>query len=257
MNKRISEWIVGKNALMEALDSEQSLQKIYLADHLDSQILNEWIKRARKHKISVLKVPKYKLDKLCPANHQGILALINPIQFADTQDLVTKAFEEGINPIMVLLDGVTDVHNFGAIARSAEVLGVTGLIIGKKSSAPINHEAIKISSGALLRIPVCKETSLYHCVRNLKKMGLHVIGADEKASQAVYQSDLKKPLLLILGSEGEGISKELLTQVDENIRIPQMGKINSLNVSVAAGIVFYEIQRQQISKEREHHSNPF
>jgi len=245
MNKQNSEWITGKNGLLEGLESGQEIQKVYLGDYLETEVLRQLIKIVRKHKISVLTVPRTKLDKLCKSNHQGVLALISPIRFENPYDLASHAFESGVLPVMAMLDGVTDVHNFGAIARSAEVLGITGLIIGKRNSAPVNHEAIKISAGALLRIPICKETSLFHTLRNLKKMGFTVLAADERATLRPREADLKKPLVIIMGSEGEGISYELKSEADLSVSIPQAGKINSLNVSVAAGILFYEVMLQR------------
>lgn len=240
MKKQASEWIMGKNGLLEALSVGKELQKVYLGDYLEDQTQRELVKLVRKNKISVLTVPKTKLDKLCPGLHQGVLALINPINFLKVADVVSYLFESGVHPALAILDGITDVHNFGAIARSAEVLGIHALIIGKKQSAPINHEAIKASAGALLRISVCKENNLVHVVKDLKKMGIYICAASEKAEIQISETNLNQPIAFILGSEGEGISYDLISEADQLVKIPQMGKTNSLNVSVASGILFYE-----------------
>ncbi|MBK9271193.1 MAG: 23S rRNA (guanosine(2251)-2'-O)-methyltransferase RlmB [Saprospiraceae bacterium] len=246
MKKANSEWLIGKNALHEALAAGKELQKVYLGEYLESDTLRELIKQIRKHKIPVLTVPKAKLDKLCNAQHQGVLALINPIFFQKVHDVVIHLFESGENPALAILDGITDVHNFGAIARSAEILGIHALIIGKKQSAPINHEAIKSSAGALLRISVCRENNLVHVVKELKKMGIQIYAASEKAKLHVNKVKLNQPLAFILGSEGEGIDPLLLAEANELVKIPQIGHTNSLNVSVASGILFYERMTQNL-----------
>lgn len=240
MAKQNFDWLIGKNALQEAFAAGKILQKVYLGDYLDNQMLKELIKLSRQHKVSVLTVPRTKLDKLCKGNHQGVLAMISPIEFYKVEDLVQSAFESGQNPCFALLDGITDVHNFGAIARSAEVMGITGLIIGSRNSAPVNQEAIKVSAGALLRIPVCKINNPVHTLRELKKMGFVIVGADEKAKMHLQESDLNTSLVIVLGAEDLGISPEVKACLDFSVSIPQAGHINSLNVSVSAGIIFYQ-----------------
>ncbi|MDQ3141805.1 MAG: 23S rRNA (guanosine(2251)-2'-O)-methyltransferase RlmB [Bacteroidota bacterium] len=240
MKQHLKDWIIGKNALKEALNSEASLQKVFLQDSLEKEILYDLLKQSRKKKIPVLQVPKSKLDKMVGPNHQGVAALINPIQFIKIEDLVDKIFLEGHNPALLILDQITDVRNFGAIARSAEVFGLHGIIITQKNSAPINQEAIKASAGALLNIPICMEKSLHLTVKKLKNMGLQIIALSESATMSIREVDFQKALAFILGSEGEGIAEELLESADLEVSIPQRGKINSLNVSVAAGIVCYQ-----------------
>jgi 23S rRNA (guanosine2251-2'-O)-methyltransferase len=233
-------WIIGKNALKEAIATETPLQKVFLQENLEKETLYELLKLCRKHKISVVQVPKQKIDKLCPKQHQGVLGMINPIRFHDPQDLVSTIFEQGKSPCLLFLDGISDVRNFGAIARSAEVFGIDGIILTRKNSAAINEEAIKASAGALLNIPICQATNSVIVLKNLKRMGLSLISCTEKATQSLRKTELNIPVVFILGSEGVGISPELVEISDVHIAIPQSGQINSLNVSVAAGIICYE-----------------
>ncbi|MCC6816356.1 MAG: 23S rRNA (guanosine(2251)-2'-O)-methyltransferase RlmB [Saprospiraceae bacterium] len=234
-----SEWIPGKNALKEALAAGTLIQKVYLSETLERETLKELTDLCKKSGLSVISVPKFKLDKLSGIQHQGVLAHISPVEFYKALELADRKIEEGITPCFVVLDSITDVRNFGAIARSAEVFGIDGLIIGQKNSSPINQDAIKTSSGALLRIPICKETNLQHTLRELKKRGFRIIGADEKASSQITDMDMNQAIVFVMGSEGTGISKDLNHLIDVHVRIPQKGKINSLNVSVSAGIIFY------------------
>ncbi len=235
-----SEWIIGKNALKEAIAAGTQIQKVYLNENLEKETLHELIKLCRNFKISVLTTPKFKLDKLYKGQHQGVLALISPIDFYNACDLADKVFEDGKTPCFVMLDGVTDVRNFGAIVRSAEVFGISGIIIGVKNSAPVNQDAIKSSSGALLRIPVCKETNLVHTIKELRRRGFRIVGADEKAQSTLAETDMKQALVFVFGAEGDGMSRDVKALIDVFAKIPQHGNISSLNVSVSAGIFFYE-----------------
>jgi 23S rRNA (guanosine2251-2'-O)-methyltransferase len=246
MAKPNLDWIIGKNALREGIAAGVKIQKVFLQDSLERETFTELIKLCRKHKISVLEVPKFKLDKLYKSGHQGVLGLINPIDFISLNDLVDFIFSEGKNPGLLILDQITDVRNFGAIARSAEIFGIHGIIIGKKNSAPINQEAIKASAGALLSLPICQETNIINAVKLLKKMGIAICAVHEKANQHLNKSTLNIPIAFILGAEGEGISDELLAEADLSVSIPQVGTISSLNVSVAAGILCYEWRKQQL-----------
>lgn len=234
-----SDWIAGKNALREAIAAGTIIQKVYLSETLEKEALLELSELCKKNGLSVLTVPKYKLDKLSGIQHQGVLGHISPVEFYNSADLADLLFSEGKTPCFVMLDSITDVRNFGAIARSAEVFGIHGIIIGQKNSAPINQEAVKTSSGALLRIPICKENNLQHSIRELRKRGFKIIGADEKAASTIDEMDMDQALVIVLGSEGSGISKDINHLIDVHVKIPQKGKINSLNVSVSAGIIFY------------------
>ena len=236
--------ILGKNALKEAIAAEINIQKIFIADTLESEDTKWLLKLARSQKIPILRVPKFKLDKLSKQNHQGVIAFTSAIDFYQTSSVVDHVFSKGLNPCLCICDGITDVRNFGAIGRSAEIFGIHGLVIGQKNSAPINSESIKASAGALLTLPVCREKNLIHCIGQLKTMGLVILCASEKASKSIRELDLNKSVAFVLGSEGEGIHPEILNLADELFKIPQTGTIESLNVSVAAGIIFYEWMMQ-------------
>jgi 23S rRNA (guanosine2251-2'-O)-methyltransferase len=236
--------ILGKNALKEAIAAEINIQKIFISDGLETEDTKWLLKLARAHKIPILRVSKFKLDKLTKSNHQGVIAMTSAIDFYQTASLVDHIFSKGQNPCLCICDGITDVRNFGAIGRSAEVFGIHGLIIGQKNSAPINSESIKASSGALLSLPVCREKNLLATIRQLKSSGLVILCASEKATKTVREIDMNRSIAFVLGSEGTGVSPEILNQADELFKIPQKGNIESLNVSVAAGIIFYEWMMQ-------------
>jgi 23S rRNA (guanosine2251-2'-O)-methyltransferase len=243
MTKRGNWIIIGRHTVSEAIENGQSIDKV-MVDRLAS--FPEVIEKCKKAGIPVQKVPKEKLDKL-GTNHQGVAAFRSQVEYVDLEDLVPHLFDQGKVPLLMILDRVTDVGNFGSISRSAEVLGADGLIFPARESAQLNADAVKRSSGALLRLPLCRVKDLSSTVRFLKESGILIIAADEKGNKPIQEVDLLQPLAIIMGSEGEGVAPELLRHVDEIITIPQAGKMDSLNVSVAAGIILYETQRQRQS----------
>ncbi|HMW38811.1 MAG: 23S rRNA (guanosine(2251)-2'-O)-methyltransferase RlmB [Saprospiraceae bacterium] len=245
MEKENSDWIIGKNALREAIAAEKKIQKVYLSETLEKETLISLRNLCREADIPVLSVPKAKLDSLNRSQHQGVLALISPVELYRTSDLADQLNDRGLVPCLAVLDSVTDVRNFGAIARSAEVFGIHGIIIGTKNSAPVNQESIKSSAGALLRIPLCRENNLTQALRDLKLRGYRIIGAEERGECVPGDMDMNQPLVIVFGSEGEGISRELRSLIDVFVRIPQKGKVASLNVSVSAAILFYEWMKGQ------------
>ncbi|MBK7341565.1 MAG: 23S rRNA (guanosine(2251)-2'-O)-methyltransferase RlmB [Saprospiraceae bacterium] len=240
--------IIGKNALREAFAAGKSLQKVFLQDSLENESLTELLKLCRKNKVPVLQVPKSKLDRLTRSQHQGVVAMVKWVAFQDLQDVIDLAYQSGVDPCFLILDRITDVRNFGAIARSAEVFGINGLIIPKKDSAPINQEAIKASAGALLRLPVSQISESQHAVKTLQRNGFRVIACTEKSSASLRENISPGATAFVLGSEGEGISEQVLQFCDATSTIPQLGQISSLNVSVAAGIICYEWMLFQQSK---------
>ena len=190
-------------------------------------------------------VPKERMNRMTGGNHQGLIGYISAIQYQRLDDILPIIFEQAEQPLIVLLDGVTDVRNFGAIARSAECLGAHALVVEGKNIAPVNAEAIKTSAGALTTLPVCRTHSLVNAIEQLKLYGIKVISTDVNRGKAVDQLELTVPLAVIMGSEGKGVRKALLDRADECLIIPQTGKTDSLNVSVASGIIFYEVSRQR------------
>jgi rRNA methylase, putative, group 3 len=189
-------------------------------------------------------VPEERLSRLTRGQHQGVIAFVSEIEYTSLEQLIPMIYEQGRSPFVVLLDGLTDVRNFGAIARTAECAGVDALIIPERGSVSVTADAIKTSAGALHRLPVCRVSSIASAVALLQQSGLQVVAASEKASDLYTETDLRLPLGLVLGAEDHGVSTDVLRMVDHIVRIPQVGAIGSLNVSVAAGILIYEVVRQ-------------
>lgn len=240
MNQQL---IYGIHPVQEALNSDQVIDRVYIEKGKTGL---EAIKRAcQEQDIPLLVVPSYKLDRLTRKIHQGVVATLSPLEFSDLNEVVSAAFERGETPLVLVLDGVTDVRNFGAIARTAECAGVHALVIPQRKAAPINEDAIKTSSGALMRLPVCREKSLRKALQDLQDYGLKIVSVTEKGDKTLYDVVLHEPLALILGAEDTGISSELLRMSDELAGIPMVGKTSSLNVSVACGIALFESMRQR------------
>ena len=244
MTKKANWVIIGRHAVLESLNSGQAIDKV-MTDRMIN--LPEIMEAAKKAGVPVQKVPMEKLNKF-GSNHQGVAAFKAMVEYQKLDELVPHLYEQGKTPLLVILDRITDVGNFGAITRSAEVLGADVIIFPARESAQLNADAVKRSSGALLRIPLSRENSLTSAISYLQQSGIMVLAADEKAKTSIQDIDFKKPVAIILGSEGEGVAPDLLRKVDDIIYIPQAGKMDSLNVSVAAGIILYEVQRQRSIK---------
>jgi 23S rRNA (guanosine2251-2'-O)-methyltransferase len=240
------ELVFGIRPVIEALQSGKDVEKILVQRDLSGSLLTELLQLASKIRVPVLKVPIEKLNSITRKNHQGVVAHISPIIYASIDNILSETFGQGKTPLLLILDRVTDVRNFGAIARTAECLGVNGIIIPSRGSAEINSDALKTSAGALNYIPVCREDNLKITIDYLKESGLRIVGCTEKADKLVYQTDLTGPLAIIMGSEENGISGEYLKKTDEKVKIPQAGKVESLNVSVATGIILSEVVRQRL-----------
>lgn len=240
------DFIFGTRVVIEALNARKEIDKILVDKELNNDLIKELLSLAKKEGIPVVRVPQAKLNRTTRKNHQGVLAHISAIAYASLDNVIDKCFSNGVAPLIMVLDRITDVRNFGAIARSAEVAGVHALVIPEKGSAQINSDAVKTSAGALNFLPVCRVKNLYYTVKDLKKMGLHIVSASEKTERTMYDADFSLPTAIVVGSEEDGISKELLGISDELISIPMSGNIESLNVSVAAGVLIYEAVRQRL-----------
>jgi len=238
-------YIFGIHAVLEAAQAGKDLDKVMVKRGAGSDLLKKLLGVLARMEIPVQQVPVEKLNRITGKNHQGVIALLSEITYVDITTLLPSIFEKGENPMILLLDGVSDVRNFGAIARSAECAGVHAIVIPSSGSAAINADAIKTSAGALHRIPVCRHRDLLTVVRFLKDSGLKIFAATEKASESMYSTDMTGPAGMILGSEDKGISTQLLKQSDSWVSIPMKGIITSLNVSVAAGIILFEMVRQR------------
>lgn len=244
MNKETG-YIFGIHAVIEALRTDVVINKILIQKGMDKdlfiQLKNEL--KGKNHQLQF--VPVEKINKVCKQNHQGVLAFVSPIEYHNTVDIVEQLIEEGRKPNLLMLDRITDVRNFGAIARTAECMGVDALIIATKGAAQITPDAIKTSSGALNRIPVCREDHLQDVLLMLKQYDFKIIACTEKTAHEVPDTNMLGSSLIILGSEEDGISLELLKHADVRAKIPMMGAISSLNVGVATGIVLYEKLMQE------------
>lgn len=236
--------IFGLRAVIEALEAGKEIDRMLIRQELQGELSKELFNALRGRQIPVQRVPVEKLNRLTRKNHQGVVAFISPVAYHSVESIVPTLFEEGKNPFFILLDNLTDVRNFGAIARTCECAGVDAIIIPSQNSVSINSDAVKTSAGALLTIPVCRERKISDTIRYLKNSGFRIVGATEKGDKLYTQGDYSGPICLIMGAEDKGIPTEHLSLCDEWIKIPILGKIKSLNVSVAAGIIIYEILKQ-------------
>ena len=236
--------IFGMHPLLEALEAGREIDKILLKRGLRSEEVSRITALARERTIPLQIVPEERLTRLTRKQHQGVIAFISEIEYTPLETLIPMLYEAGRSPFVLLLDGLTDVRNFGAIARTAECAGVDALIIPERGSVTVTADAIKTSAGALHRLPVCRVSSIMSAVSLLQASGLKIVAASEKARDVYTETELRLPLGLVLGAEDEGVSEEILRRADHIVRIPQVGAIGSLNVSVAAGILIYEIVRQ-------------
>ena len=239
--------IYGIRAVIEAIHSGQHLERIFMQKGLKGDLVKELMLEIHQSKTPLSKVPIERINKITRKNHQGVVALISPIQYGNLDYLVPEIFEKGEIPLILLLDEITDVRNFGAIARTAECLGVHGMVIPTRGGAQVNEDAIKTSAGALNHLPVCREKNLIESVGFLQGSGIQVIACTEKSKVPIDQLDFNHPVAIIFGSEENGISNELLEKCDHKVSIPMEGNIASLNVSVAAGMILYELSRQRRS----------
>jgi len=230
---------------MEAIRSGREIEKLYVQAGLSNDLIKELISEARERGVPYSFIPQQKLNHLGSKNHQGVVCILATIQYAKVEDIVDKAYADGKEPFLLILDRITDVRNFGAIARTAECAGIDAIIIPDKGNAPITADAIKTSSGALNHLPVCRTTDMKKLLQQLKENGIRIIACTEKSDVDIYSTDFKSPVAIIIGSEEDGISPELLKAADALVKIPLRGNVGSLNVSVAAGIAIYEAIRQK------------
>jgi 23S rRNA (guanosine2251-2'-O)-methyltransferase len=237
--------IYGTRAVIEAIAAGKEIDKVMIQTGLSNDLVKELIAVARNNNIPIAFVPAEKLKRISSKNHQGVICLLSVVSFSSVDDLIYKAYNEGREPFFIILDRITDVRNFGAIVRTAECAGVDAIIIPDKGNAPITSDAMKTSAGALNHLPICREKDLKKTIHTLHENGIRVVACTEKTEQTIYKLTLTGPIAVILGSEEDGISDNLLRQADDLAQIPLKGKIGSLNVSVAAGIVLYEVVRQK------------
>lgn len=246
-----NDYIFGLRAVMEAIEAGKEIDKLLIRKDLSGQLASELIEMARDNRVVMQRVPVEKLNKITRKNHQGAIALMSAVTYHRLDHLVPQLFEAGTLPFVVVLDGITDVRNFGAIARTCECAGADAIIIPTHGSVSVGGDAVKTSAGALLHLPVCREHSVLSAVRFLKDSGFSVVAVSEKADINYTTADYTCPTALVLGAEDTGISPEVLRQCDRFVSIPMFGHIGSLNVSVAAGILIYEVVRQRLQANME------
>ncbi len=238
--------IFGIRAVIEAISSGKSIDKLFVQKGLQGDLARELMVVLKRENISFSYVPVEKLNRLTRKNHQGVVAFVSPIEFYNLENLVMQVIESGETPLFIILDQLSDVRNFGAIIRTAECTGVHGIIIQKKGGAPVSADTVKTSAGAVFKIPICKVDHIKDAMFYLQGSGIEVIAATEKASDLIYDVNLKNPTAIIMGSEGKGISSSVLKLVDRQAKLPMHGDIGSLNVSVACGVFLYEVIRQRL-----------
>ena len=243
MNKQ--DIIFGTRPVLEAIKSGKSIEKLFVQKNLSKEIFNEIKRNLNNRTVNISFVPKEKLNRITKKNHQGIICYVSPIIYQPPNEIIQRCYESGKDPIILILDRITDTRNFGAITRVAEASGVDAIIIPEKESALITSEAVKSSAGAINYVPICKVKSLKKVAQNLKDSGLKIIACTEKSEVDIYSINYKGPICIILGSEKNGISQNLIDISHEKVKIPMLGKIDSLNVSSSSAVILYELIRQR------------
>ena len=241
--------IYGRHPVVDAIKAGKLFEKIMLLQGTTGETEIELRKLTREHNIPLSMVPKDKLNKMAAkgANHQGVIGFLALLEYQKLEEILPQVFEKGETPLFLLLDNVTDVRNFGAIARSAEVMGVHALIVPHKGGALITSDAMKASAGALSKIPVCREKTMSGVLDYLGSAGVRVVSSDLKAEKKLFEIDFTVPMAILIGSESEGVNANFLRRSDETFMIPQIGTTDSLNVSVATGIILYEVVKQRLA----------
>ncbi len=246
-----SDYIFGIRAVMEAIEAGKDIDKVLIKKDLNGELASELFGMIRANRILSQRVPLERLNKITRKNHQGVIAVLSAVTYHRLDHLVPQLYEDGVLPFIVVLDGITDVRNFGAIARTCECAGVDAIVIPEHGSVSVGGDAVKTSAGALHHLPVCRERSTAGAVRFLKDNGYRIVAASEKVDINYTQVDYTVPVAIVMGAEDIGISPEVLKLCDTFVSIPQFGHIGSLNVSVAAGVIMYEVVRQRLNANME------
>ncbi|MEO1487125.1 MAG: 23S rRNA (guanosine(2251)-2'-O)-methyltransferase RlmB [Bacteroidota bacterium] len=238
--------IYGIRAVIEAVEAGQAINKVYLQKGLSGELYQELEALLRRRGISTSYVPIERLNRFTANNHQGAVADIAPVDFHDFETLMEQVLsDESKTPLFLLLDQVSDVRNFGAIIRTAECCGVSGIIVPRSGSAPLNQDTVKTSAGGVFNVPIAKVNHLKDALFYMQSSGIHVVAATEKAKKSIYESKMSEPCAIVMGAEDKGITPSVLKMVDESVKLPLLGEIGSLNVSVACGVFLYEAVRQR------------
>jgi 23S rRNA (guanosine2251-2'-O)-methyltransferase len=241
----VDDFVFGMRPVIEAINADKDIERIFIQNGLKSELFRELMILLKQNNIPYQYVPIPKLNRITRKNHQGVIAYISPITYDDIEQILPGLFEKGIDPLIVVMDKITDVRNFGAIMRTAESAGANAIVYPSQGSAILNGGTVKSSAGAIYNIPICRSDNLKDTIDYLKNSGLKICAATEKGSELYTTSDLSGPIAIIMGSEDDGVSGEYLKRSDLKIMIPMLGKTASLNVSVAAGVILYEVIRQR------------
>jgi len=247
MTDQQEKYIYGIRAIIEAIEAGKEIDRLYVKKDLSSDLSRNLLDVAREHGILVQRVPVERINRITRKNHQGAVAMLAAVTYYQLDQLVPMLFEQGDNPFVVVLDGVTDVRNFGAIARTCDCAGVNAIVLPERGSVSVGADAVKTSAGALNYVPVCRERNLVDAIRFLKDTGFVIVGTSDKNACNYTDVDYTVPVAIVLGSEDKGISPEVMRLCDKRVVIPEFGHINSLNVSVAGGIIMYEVVRQRLN----------
>lgn len=248
----VTDYIFGLRPVIEAITAGKEIDKIFIRKDLQGELaaeLNEALRGRRD--IVVQRVPVERINRITRKNHQGVVAMLSAVSYVRLDNLVPQLYEEGRLPFLVAIDGVTDVRNFGAIARTAECVGADALVIPQRGSVSVGGDAVKTSAGALNYLPVCRERNLAGALRFLKSAGYETVAVSEKADFNYTKGDYTKPIVLVMGAEDVGISPEVMAECNVRVSLPMFGHIGSLNVSVAAGVMMYEVVRQRLEADLE------
>ncbi len=246
-----NDYIFGIRPVIEAIEAGRDIDKIFVSKELHSDVARELLDKAREMHVLVQRVPPEKIQRITRKQTQGVLAILSAVTYHRLDHLVPELYEAGLMPFVLILDGITDVRNFGAIARTAECAGVDAIVIPQHGSVSVGGDAVKTSAGALLHIPVCRERSVRGAVQFLKDNGYRVVAVSEKADINYTEANFTDPVALVMGAEDVGISPDVYDLCDLRVGIPMFGKIGSLNVSVAAGVLMYEVVRQRFAANLE------
>ena len=247
MEENKTQMLYGIHPVMEAIRAGRTFDKVLLKQGMEGEQFRQLYALIGEKKINCQFVPVERLNRAVRGAHQGVVAYVSQIELVGLEEMVEKAFGKTANPLLVILDGVSDVRNLGAVSRTLECVGGNGIIVPAKGGAAINAEAVKASAGALTRIDACRVPNLRYAAYYLKQAGFRIVAASEKVDKLIYAADLKGPVAIVMGSEGKGISSAMLELADEKVAIPMSGNIGSLNVSIAAAVVMYEAVRQRLA----------
>ena len=246
VGKPSSDMVFGIRPVLELIRAGKVFDKIFIQKNLSGDLAKEFLEELKGSGANLNRVPIEKLNRLTRKNHQGVVGFVSPIDFASIDNVIDESYQAGKDPFILVLDRVTDVRNFGAIVRTAECAGIDAIIIPTKGAAQISSDAMKTSAGALGHVAICRTKNLPALLTSMKNQGLNLVACTEKTSDSIYEAGLNQPLAVIMGSEEDGISQEILKLCDQRVAIPIKGKIESLNVSTAAGIIIYEALRQRL-----------